>query len=67
MSAADDMESVRSFLKAGQMMAKIHVDRALADFDGHSCYDEGWAAGYSAAMKVVADFVADVTKEPTGA
>ena len=59
------LDSIAGFSKAGVAMGNIHVKRESEIFEqtGHSCYSEGWAAGYLAAMKTVAQFVEDTLKE----
>ena len=59
------LESIRRFSKAGLSMADIHVRRAHEEFEetGHSCFNEGWAAGYRAAMETMEKFIGDTIAE----
>ena len=53
--SANKLASIQRFLKAGLAMADIQVRRAQESFDRtqHSCYEEGWANGYRAAVEMV--------------
>ena len=65
MNSKSKLSSIARFTRAGSAMGNIQVNRARDEFDstGHSCYKEGWAAGYLAAMEVVERFVADTIAE----
>lgn len=60
-NAADLLVSIRQFARAGVAMGKVHVERERRLFvdTNHSCYTEGWAAGYLAAMATVEQFIED--------
>lgn len=53
------LESIVNFSRAGVYMGKVHVEREREMFEktDHSCYTEGWAVGYLAAMQTVAEFI----------
>ena len=55
----DRMRSIKNFSDAGVGMGKVHRERAYEEFEqsGESGYSEGWAAGYSAAMDIINEFV----------
>lgn len=59
------LRSIQRFTEAGVFMGKHHVETEREMFleSNHSCYSEGWAAGYLRAMQTVAEFVADTVKE----
>lgn len=56
-------------MEAAVEVAKSHVAREAEMFadTNHSCYSEGWAAGYLAAMLTVAKFTEDtIVSQPGG-
>lgn len=65
MSADRKLSSISNFTQAGVSMGKHHVKQAaeMFELDNHSCYGEGWAAGYLRAMQIVAEFVEETVKE----
>jgi hypothetical protein len=67
--SAAKLASVQRFLKAGLAMADIQARRAQESFEKtqHSCYEEGWAAGYRAAMETVDGFVGATVMEDSDA
>lgn len=67
--SANKLASIQRFLKAGLAMADIQIRRAQEEFDQtqHSCYTEGWAAGYRAAMETVDGFVGETVMDTTDA
>lgn len=58
-TAQQELDSVHRFAQAGVAMGKVHMDRAWEELEetGHSCYQEGWAAGYAQAFKLMLDFI----------
>lgn len=65
MSEQPKLDSIQRFLKAALSMADIHTRRAQEEVDetGHSCYSEGWAAGYQAAVQMIDKFVGEAVME----
>lgn len=55
----DRLRSIKNFSDAGVGMGKVHRARAYEEFEksGESGYSEGWAAGYSAAMDIINEYV----------
>ena len=58
-SSKQELASVHRFAQAGVSMGKVHEAAAFDEFErtGESGYQEGWAAGYSAAFKLMVDFI----------
>lgn len=58
-------ERIDNFVQAGVHMGKVHMTKALDEFHetGHSCYSEGWAAGFSEAMRIVKNYVAGTIED----
>lgn len=67
MNADAKLASIQRFLKAGLAMADIQARRAQESFEqtGHSCYEEGWAGGYRAAMEMVDKFIGETVMDRT--
>lgn len=68
MNAQRKLRSISNFTQAGVGMGKHHVATEAEMFaeSGHSCYSEGWAAGYLQAMQTVAKFVQDTLEDNNG-
>jgi hypothetical protein len=64
-SAEQRLGSIKRFSDAGVSMGRVHVERAHEEFveSGHSCYNEGWAAGFAKAMEIINEYVSREVEE----
>lgn len=62
------LRSIERFLKAALSMSDLYVRQAREEFEQtqHSCYNEGWSAGYQQAVTMIDKFVADTMREEVG-
>ena len=59
------LQRIVAFSRAGVVMGKVHVEREREMFEqtDHSCYTEGWAVGYLAAMQTMAEFIDNALRD----
>jgi hypothetical protein len=64
-SAESRLASIKRFSDAGVSMGKVHTQREYEEFErtGHSCYGEGWAAGFARAMDIINEYVSREVEE----